>query len=184
MLALLARQFGDLDLADEAVQDALAEAHRSWPERGIPDNPAGWLMTVARNKAIDRLRRAASARRRTLAVRTRICCRRRSSRTDQLADGGEVLIVDDQGQVGDEHLRLMLLCCHPALDRDTQVALTLRLVGGLTHTRNRCSVSGSTATLAQRIVRAKTKDPRRQDSAEHPGRSRSTGSTRSSECCI
>ena len=67
VLALLARQFGDLDLADEAVQDALAEATLSWTERGIPDNPAGWLMTVARNKAIDRLRRATSARRRTLA---------------------------------------------------------------------------------------------------------------------
>ena len=68
VLALLARQFGDLDLADEAVQDALIEAARSWPTGGVPDNPAGWLMAVARNKAIDRLRRAASARRRTLAA--------------------------------------------------------------------------------------------------------------------
>ena len=154
VLALLARQFGDLDLADEAVQDALAEATVSWTERGIPDNPAGWLMTVARHKAIDRLRRATSARRRTLASAPELLGD--GIAPDQVADGGEVLIVDTK-EVGDEHLRLILLCCHPALDRDSQVALTLRLVGGLRTPEIAAAFLVPPSTLAQRIVRAKRK---------------------------
>ncbi|MET0863335.1 MAG: sigma-70 family RNA polymerase sigma factor [Nakamurella sp.] len=170
VLALLARQFGDLDLADEAVQDGLAEAVQTWPERGVPDNPAGWLMTVARNKAIDRLRRAASARRRTLAAAPELVA------GTALLDGGQLdgEPTEDQldqtgveptmmgGRVGsrpgdEEQLRLILLCCHPALDRDTQVALTLRLVGGLTTQEIASAFLVPPATLAQRIVRAKRK---------------------------
>jgi RNA polymerase sigma-70 factor (ECF subfamily) len=167
VLALLARQFSDLDLADEAVQDGLLEAAQSWPDRGIPDNPAGWLMTVARNKAIDRLRRVASARRRTLAAAADLVA------GDAVLDGsgpgapvdqqehelmgvrGEQMHVDSLA--GDSQLRLMLLCCHPALDRDSQVALTLRLVGGLTTPEIASAFLIAPTTLAQRVVRAKRK---------------------------
>ncbi len=148
VIAILARRFRDLDLADEAVQDALVEAAENWPRAGVPDNPAGWLMTVARNRAIDRIRRAASARRRTLEAAQEL--------TREPEEPEEDMIVDE-GSVGDEHLRLMLLCCHPALDRDAQVALTLRLVGGLTTAEIASAFLTPTATLAQRIVRAKGK---------------------------
>ena len=147
MLALLARRFGDLDLADEAVQDALVAAVSDWPAKGIPSNPAGWLYTVARNGAIDRLRRAASARRR-LADAAHELTAEREEETD---------MVIDESTVGDEQLRLMLLCCHPALDRNAQVALTLRLVGGLTTPEIAAAFVVPEATLAQRIVRAKAK---------------------------
>ena len=168
MLALLARRFGDLDLADEAVQDGLTEAAQSWPERGIPDNPAGWLMTVARNKAIDRLRRAASARRRALAAAPELAAHSAGldgsdpdagpSDDDSrfIATGSAEMELT--GAAGDDsQLRLMLLCCHPALDRESQVALTLRLVGGLTAPEIAAAFLIPTATLAQRIVRAKRK---------------------------
>ena len=147
MLALLTRRFGDLDLADEAVQDALVAAVSDWPAKGIPSNPAGWLYTVARNGAIDRLRRAASARRR-LADAAHELTAEREEETD---------MVIDESTVGDEQLRLMLLCCHPALDRNAQVALTLRLVGGLTTPEIAAAFVVPEATLAQRIVRAKAK---------------------------
>ncbi len=158
MLALLARRFG-IDLAEEAVQDALGEATRVWPRQGVPSNPPAWLMTVAKRKAIDRIRRDASARRRT-----------REAALDRGAEGSGVgvdrdasghvhrpeLIVDDHLDAPDQ-LRLMLLCCHPALERDTQVALTLRLVGGLTTAEIAAAFLVPEATLAQRIVRAKRK---------------------------
>ncbi|MCW2748592.1 MAG: putative polymerase, sigma-24 subunit, subfamily [Nocardioidaceae bacterium] len=150
MIALLAGQFGDLDLADEAVQDGLVKATQAWPERGIPDNPAAWLLTVARNAAIDRLRRTESAYRRTMAAAPELVA------PIEEDEEGTVLIRDD-GHVGDEHLRLMLLCCHPALDRDAQVALTLRLVGGLTTAEIASAFLIPDATLGQRIVRAKRK---------------------------
>ena len=147
MLALLARRFGDLDLADEAVQDALVAAVSDWPAKGIPSNPAGWLYTVARNGAIDRLRRAASARRRLADAAHEL--------TAEWEEEPDMII--DESTVGDEHLRLMLLCCHPALDRNSQVALTLRLVGGLTTPEIAAAFVVPEATLAQRIVRAKHK---------------------------
>ena len=124
VLALLARQFGDLDLADDSVQDALLEAWQGWPQQGVPHNPAAWLVTVARRKALDRLRRTSSARRRVTAAAA------------DLLEAGEAaerrgLVREDPGQmeIPDERLRLILLCCHPALNQDAQVALTLRLVG-------------------------------------------------------
>ena len=159
VLALLARQYGDLDLADEAVQDALIEAARSWPTGGVPDNPAGWLMSVARNKAIDRLRRAASARRRTLAAAPDLAVF--AGPADGSAGGPdgrfESALIDDANHIADERLRLVLLCCHPALNRDTQVVLTLRLVGGLTTPEIAAAFLLPPATVAQRIVRAKRK---------------------------
>lgn len=149
VLALLARRFGDLDLADEAVQDALVTAVESW-RGGIPENPAAWLYTVARNAGIDRLRRAASARRRLRAAANDILLMNEPwEEEDEL--------IDEQKDVGDEHLRLLLLCCHPALDRDSQVALTLRLVGGLATVEIAAAFIVPEPTLAQRIVRAKRK---------------------------
>ncbi len=154
VLALLARQFRDLDLADEAVQDALASAASTWPTRGIPDNPPAWLLTVARNRAIDRLRRQASARRRTRAAAPELIVDRS---TDDTGDRSMLIDESHEQPVADDQLRLMLLCCHPALDRDTQVALTLRLVGGLTTAEIAAGLLLPEATLAQRIVRAKRK---------------------------
>lgn len=145
MLALLAHRFGDLDLADEAVQDALVSA-LSWT--AVPANPAGWLYTVAHNNAVDRLRRAASAQRRLLAAAPSLVMD---------SEVEEEPIIVEHSSVGDEQLRLMLLCCHPALDRDSQVALTLRLVGGLTTPEIAAAFLVPEPTLAQRIVRAKRK---------------------------
>jgi RNA polymerase sigma-70 factor (ECF subfamily) len=145
VIALLAHRFGDLDLADESVQDALVAA-LDWAE--VPANPAGWLYTVAHNRAIDRLRRAASARRRLREVAPDLL--------PYESDEEEPMIVE-HSDVGDEQVRLMLLCCHPALDRDAQVALTLRLVGGLTTPEIAAAFLVPEATLAQRIVRAKRK---------------------------
>ena len=154
MLALLAARFG-LDVADDAVQDALIEA-LSWT--APPDNPAAWLYTVARNRAIDRIRREASARRRTLAAGADLAVLHSQGADDPSApeEREEELVIDDCN-VGDEQLRLMLLCCHPALARETQVALTLRLVGGLTTDEIAAAFLLPEATLAQRIVRAKRK---------------------------
>jgi RNA polymerase sigma-70 factor, ECF subfamily len=155
VLALLARRFG-IDLAEEAVQDALAEAARIWPEQGPPTNPPAWLMTVAKRKAIDRLRREASARRRVRAAAfDRGAAVEVESHEPEIDD--EPDMADDERLIADDHLRLILLCCHPALERDTQVALTLRLVGGLTTAEIASAFLLPEATLAQRLVRAKRK---------------------------
>jgi RNA polymerase sigma-70 factor (ECF subfamily) len=153
VLALLARRFG-VDLADDAVQDALGEAARVWPTDGVPANPPAWLMTVAKRKAIDRLRREASARRRT---RNAALDRTVAAHDDTPGPPERNVMIDDDASVTDDQLRLILLCCHPALDRDTQVALTLRLVGGLTTAEIASAFLVPEATLAQRIVRAKRK---------------------------
>jgi RNA polymerase sigma-70 factor (ECF subfamily) len=150
VLALLARRFGDLDLADESVQDALVDAARTWPERGVPDNPGGWLLSVARRRALDRLRRS-EVRSRNERVGSDELRRR-----DEGFPAGKAL-VDDVGHLPDERLRLLVLCCHPALDLDAQVGLTLRLVGGLTTAEIAAAFLVPEATLAQRIVRAKRK---------------------------
>ncbi len=157
VLALLARRFG-IDLAEEAVQDALAEAARVWPERGEPANPPAWLMTVAKRKAIDRVRREASARRRAqaAAIDRGVASAVGADRHDVGPQEGDDMIRDDH-HVADDQLRLILLCCHPALDRDAQVALTLRLVGGLTTTEIAAAFLVPEPTLAQRLVRAKRK---------------------------
>jgi RNA polymerase sigma-70 factor (ECF subfamily) len=163
VIALLAHRFGDVDLADEAVHEALITALEVWPAQGVPEKPAAWLFSVARNGAIDRMRRAASARRRILAAAPELHARGFVTPDPALAfdedtgAGEEQDMIVDPGSVHDEHLRLVLLCCHPALDRDTQVALTLRLVGGLSTPEIAAAFLIPETTLAQRIVRAKRK---------------------------
>ncbi len=151
MLAILAKRFGDLDLADDAVQDALVEAARTWPTDGMPGNPPGWLLSVARRRAIDRMRRRDSADRRLAAAAPDLVG------LDDPSDAGGTALIDELGTVADERLRLVLLCCHPALETDAQIALTLRLVGGLTVPEIAAAYLVPEATLAQRIVRAKRK---------------------------
>ncbi|MGC7096380.1 RNA polymerase sigma factor [Amycolatopsis lurida] len=140
-VAVLARVFGDLDVAEEAVQDAFGEAVRRWPETGLPPSPAGWIITTARNRAIDRLRREAS-------------------REDRHAEAALLHARDEppeEGAVRDDRLRLIFTCCHPALALPAQVALTLRLLGGLSTTEIAHAFLVPEATMAQRLVRAKNK---------------------------
>jgi RNA polymerase sigma-70 factor (ECF subfamily) len=140
-VAVLVRRFGDIDVAEEAVQDAFVEAVKRWPVSGILPSPAGWIITTARNRAVDRLRREAS----------------RADRHAQAALlHGETEPVEE-GAVKDERLRLIFTCCHPALAPAAQVALTLRLLGGLATPEIARAFLVPEATMAQRIVRAKGK---------------------------
>jgi len=163
ILSVLAARFGDIDLADEAVQDAMVDAARTWPNDGVPPNVGGWLMTTARRRAIDRLRSAKRAQDR-LDASAHLLDEQREAPDVRLTDmiqepndGGSEHQGGTPGSEEDERLRLILLCCHPALDSDTQVALTLRLVGGLTTAEISAAFLIPEATLAQRIVRAKKK---------------------------
>ena len=145
-VAVLVRRFGDIDLAEEAVQDAFAEAVRRWPQHGLPPSPGGWIITTARNRAIDRLRREAGrAERYAQAARLR-------GLGEPTPDAP-----DDESAVPDDRLRLIFTCCHPALSAAAQVALTLRLLGGLTTPEIAHAFLVSEATMAQRLVRAKGK---------------------------
>jgi RNA polymerase sigma-70 factor, ECF subfamily len=140
-VAVLVRSFGDIDIAEDAVQDAFAAAIERWPSAGLPPSPAGWIITTARNRAIDRLRREAS----------------RADRHAQAALGHFREQPRDEGPVQDDRLRLIFTCCHPALAMGAQVALTLRLLGGLTTGEIARAFLVSEATMAQRLVRAKGK---------------------------
>ena len=144
VLATLIRLLGDFDLAEEAVQDAFVAAVDRWPGEGVPANPRTWLISAGRFKAIDRLRRRAKFDA-TLAPVLR--------RVDVAVEQPDV----DDEQVEDDRLRLIFTCCHPALGRDTQVALTLREVCGLTTEEIAHAYLTPAPTLAQRIVRAKSK---------------------------
>jgi RNA polymerase sigma-70 factor (ECF subfamily) len=140
-VAVLVRAFGDIDIAEEAVQDAFAEAVRRWPTTGPPPSPAGWIITTARNRAIDHLRRE-------------------ESRADRHAQAALLYAAADaveEGPVRDDRLRLIFTCCHPALGTGAQVALTLRLLGGLTTAQIAHAFLASEPTMAQRLVRAKGK---------------------------
>ena len=149
--ATLIRLFGDIDLAEDAVAEAFAVAAERWPVTGTPPNPGGWITTTARNRAIDRLRRDATRADRHLAAHRLHDDMDPDHRPefDDL-DGFVDVVPDDQ-------LRLMFLCCHPALAPDSQVALTLRLLGGLEVPEIARAFLAPEATLAQRIVRAKRK---------------------------
>jgi RNA polymerase sigma-70 factor, ECF subfamily len=150
-VAVLARVFGDLDVAEEAVQDAFAEAVRRWPAAGLPPSPAGWIITTARNRAIDRLRREAAREDRHAQA---ALLHARDDATAIAADGDEP---GEEGPVPDDRLRLIFTCCHPSLAEDVQVALTLRLLGGLTTPEIAAAFLVSEPTMAQRIVRGKAK---------------------------
>ena len=139
-VAVLTRTFGDIGLAEEAVQEAFAAAVQRWPSTGLPPSPAGWIITTARNKTIDRLRREATRD-------------ERHAHAAILAPRGET----EEDPVGDERLRLIFTCCHPAIAPASQVALTLRLLGGLTTGEIARAFLVSEATMAQRLVRAKAK---------------------------
>ncbi len=140
-VAVLVRRFGDIDVAEEAVQDAFAAALERWPGAGLPPSPQGWIITTAKNRAIDRLRRE-------------------TSREDKHAQAALLHANDEQTDgdpVGDDRLRLIFTCCHPSLALNVQVALTLRLVGGLSTAEIAHAFLVPEPTMAQRLVRAKGK---------------------------
>ncbi|CAA9400872.1 MAG: RNA polymerase ECF-type sigma factor [uncultured Nocardioides sp.] len=141
VVASLVRRFGDIDLAEDAATEALVAALEHWPGGGIPPNPGGWLTTTATRKALDRIRRES----------------RRDAKHQQAA-----MIIDptpsaDPGVVDDDRLRLLFTCCHPALAPEARVALTLKLIGGLTVEEIAAAFLVPTTTMAQRITRAKRK---------------------------
>ena len=143
------RRFGDLDVAEDALQEALIEALVRWPREGEPTNAAAWLTSVARSKAIDRLRR-----RQRQPDKESAAARRDPAPADEIEELAESL---DAAGVADDQLALILLCCHPALNNDAQVALTLRSVAGLSTDEIARGFVVDVATMAQRIVRAKNK---------------------------
>ena len=153
-VAVLTRVFGDIDTAEDAVQDAFAEAARSWPSAGLPPSPAGWIITTARNRAIDRLRREAARD-----------AKHAQAELLHAPPGGPGGVVPpgqyeepaEEGAVRDDRLRLIFTCCHPALGPAARVALTLRLLGGLTTTEIARAFLVPEPTMAQRLVRSKAK---------------------------
>jgi RNA polymerase sigma-70 factor (ECF subfamily) len=141
-VAALIRATRDFDLAEEAVQDAFETAIRTWPDRGIPDNPEAWIVTTARNRAIDFLRRDRIGR----------------GKTEAAAQIAELRSIgDDVQEIPDDRLRLLFTCCHPALAMDARVALTLRTVGGLSTREIARAFLVPEPTLGQRLTRAKRK---------------------------
>ena len=146
-LATLIRVLGDIDLAEDAVQDAFAIALRRWPADGLPPNPGGWITTTARNCAIDRLRRESRGR-------------------ELLGELGALASRDDEvdtpeeeaGPVHDSRLRLIFTCCHPALAAEAQVALTLRLLGGLSTEEVARAFLVAEPTMAKRLRASEAKD--------------------------
>ncbi|MGX7679001.1 RNA polymerase sigma factor [Jatrophihabitans sp. DSM 45814] len=143
-IAVLIRTFGDIDIAEEAVQDAFVAAAERWPSDGLPASPQGWIITTARNRAIDRLRREASR-----------ADRQAEAALLRSAEGGRDL--GEESVVRDDRLRLIFTCCHPALNAPAQVALTLRLLGGLSTAEIARAFLVPESTMAQRLVRAKGK---------------------------
>jgi RNA polymerase sigma-70 factor (ECF subfamily) len=144
-VATLIRVFGDIDLAEDVVQDAFAVALAHWPRQGLPPNPGGWITTTARNRAIDRLRR--QKRERELL----------GDAATLVTGAPEVVPPVGNGPVDDDRLRLIFTCCHPALAPDAQIALTLRLLGGLTTEEVGRAFLVPEATMAKRLTRAKHK---------------------------
>ncbi len=149
ILAGLIAALRDFALAEDSLQDAVLEALRQWPADGIPRNPAAWLTAVARRRAVDRLRRDA-----TLARKQELLQRALELEQDQPLDGGDD---DDAATFPDERLKLLFTCCHPALELDARVALTLRTLGGLTTAEIASAFLVPQATMAQRLVRAQRK---------------------------
>ena len=140
-VAVLVRSFGDIDIAEEAVQEAFTVAVQRWPDTGLPPSPAGWIITTAKRRAIDRLRRD-------------VAREDRHARAALVRVEGEPI---EEEPVRDDRLRLIFTCCHPALATNVQVALTLRLLGGLSTPEIARAFIVPEATMAQRLVRAKNK---------------------------
>src|SRR4051812_15243666 len=153
-IAILIRSFGDIDLAEEAVQEAFAAAVERWPVTGLPPKPAGWIIATAKNKAIDRMRREASREHRHAQAALLHGTGATAESSDPAPEHNGLY---EEGHVRDDRLRLILTCCHPALATGVQVALTLRLLGGLTTPEIARAFLTSEATMAQRLVRAKGK---------------------------
>ena len=141
MVASLVRRFGDIDIAEEAAGEALLLAVEKWPVDGVPPNPGGWLTTTAGNKAIDRIRRESH----------------RDAKHRQAAMIDDPEPHEPTGPVADDRLRLIFTCCHPALAPEARVALTLRLLGGLTVAEIAEAFFVPETTMAQRLTRAKRK---------------------------
>jgi len=141
---VLVRVCGDIDTAEELVQDAFVEALERWPATGVPPSPAGWIVTTARHRAVDRWRRESVRDERHAEAE------RRLARDERIDDG-------EEGPMRDDQLRLIFTCCHPALATSAQVALTLRLLGGLTTAEIARAFLVPEATMSQRLVRAKGK---------------------------
>ena len=144
VVASLVGYLGDFELAEDAAQEAFAIAAERWPRQGEPDNPVAWLITTARNRAIDRVRRE-----RTLAAKTRLLEREEAVEDDVNELGSD--------QIGDERLELLFTCCHPALATEAQVALTLRTLGGLTNDEIARAFLVTPETMKRRLSRARTK---------------------------
>jgi RNA polymerase sigma factor (sigma-70 family) len=147
LIAALARMTGDVGLAEDLAQEALVAALEQWPESGVPDNPGAWLMATAKHRGIDRLRRGKVLERKTRELGHELEIRQQTEQPDLDA------AIDDQ--VGDDLLGLAFVTCHPVLSTEAQIALTLRLLGGLTTREIARAFLVSEATVAQRIVRAK-----------------------------
>ena len=144
-VAALIRVFGDIDVAEDAVQDAFTVALRRWPRDGLPPNPGGWITTTARKRALDRLRRASRER----ELLAQVAAQPSSDEQPDTPEG--------PGPMQDDRLRLIFTCCHPALAPEARVALTLRLLGGLSTDEVARSFLVPEPTMAQRLVRAKHK---------------------------
>jgi RNA polymerase sigma-70 factor, ECF subfamily len=153
VLAMLARQLGDLDAAEDAVQEAFVEAMRTWPRRGVPDNPGAWITTTARNRAVDRARRES----RREAKEKAAMGTGPDPEPSGPPDPPDSSINAPKPEPADDQLRLIFTCCHPALAPAAQVALTLRLVCGLQTVEIARAFLQPEATVAQRLVRAKAK---------------------------
>src|SRR5436190_6938328 len=141
LIASLVRRFGDIDIAEEAAGEALVTALEKWPESGVPPNPGGWLTTTAGHRAIDRIRRE----------------KQRDAKHQAAFMHYDDTPPEPTGPVEDDRLRLLFTCCHPALASEARIALTLRLLGGLTVAEIAQAFLVPETTMAQRITRAKKK---------------------------
>ena len=151
IIASVARMVRDLGLAEELAQDALVAALETWPRDGVPDNPGAWLMATAKRRAIDRLRQRKLHERKEGDLVREI----ESQHADNTPDVDAMIDAAREGEIGDDLLRLVFTACHPVLSTDARVALTLRVLGGLTTDEIARAFLVGEATIAQRIVRAK-----------------------------